>query len=450
MTVEAGPAPRQGSNARQQPLLSGRAAAGQSSPDGDLDGEGFADDDGGNPDMPKLAAKRQRIRNTAEEDNRRLHGQWSAPLADNTFRYTCWQAARSLRNAALHERLCQELARANLSTCPICSHHHAEHEFSTLKLSQPMEQNSLTYVAVEGRVTVPVPQSSCALCGSLDFVHPVMAGAFPATPARPQFCYAIGLLALAHEVCLAGPMPREALCSALEQMHVMNDCTAGQVSGKGSVCIWRHLGMAADQWWRIERASKDLSQYAVQPISPVQDARDQADCLEVSGAHQAPGIHSAATGGPANRRAQGTGQPAANAAGQHAADGDQQMASGSREAEGGMSGAQEEPQPSAALRSAFPGPPSGDCPCCYRSCAGAMADACLGLTHCRAAGSASDFLAPHHAGSPFIADEITRARLTERRGVDPASLTRPSCSDFVAASSGLSERARAYHIQVCP
>ena len=357
-------------------------------PHGDFDGagDGFADDDGGNPDMPNLAARRQRTRNTAE-DNRRLHGQWSASLADNTFRYTCWQAARSLCNAALRERLCQEFisaARANLSTCPTCSHHHAEHEFSTLKLSQPMEENSLTYVAVEGRVTVPVPQFSCALCGSLDFVHPVMAGAFPATLARR---YAIGLLALAHEVCLAGPMPREALCSALEQMHVTNDCTAGQVSGKGSV--WRHLGITADQWWRIERTSKDLSQYAVQPISLVQDARDQADCLEVSGTQQAPGIRSAGTGGSANRTAQGTRQPAADASGQRASDGDHQMASGSREAEGGMRGAKEEPQPSAALRSAaFPGPPSGESPCCYPSCAGAMADACLGLTHYRAAGSA--------------------------------------------------------------
>lgn len=96
---------------------------------------------------------------------------------------------------------------------------------------------------------------------------------------------------------------------------------------------------------------------------------------------------------------------------------------------------------------AFAGP-GVTCPCCWRDCSAACADACLGLTQLRAAGKASDFMRPNLRYSPFMEDEEVKATLALRKNLDPAALERPACSQFSAAAATASDSQQRLYVQV--
>ena len=303
-------------------LPSGRflLAAAMGSPDDGQDlGDGFqADDEGDTPGMqhPGGTQTQRRPRLATEEENRRLHQQWDASLEDNVVRNTCRQAQRSQRSVTLAKRLRGDFlstARALLKTCPSCGCVHGEQEPSTLELVESIDANHIIYAATEGRIKIPVQAFRCTQCGAEEHVHRITAGAFPATPKQPRVCYAIGLLALTHAVHTAAPMPMAAWCGALQQIHIRNGCAEGEISGEHSV--WRHLSMAADQWWRVERATEE--RFAVEPISTSMVAEDAATAggrrahQEQPGTSTAGAAHQqggAAAEGPAQEAAAGATQ----------------------------------------------------------------------------------------------------------------------------------------------
>ena len=194
-----------------------QAAAAEAQTDG-YDGGDDHDDERGGMQFPVAMQKRRRGRNTTEEEKRRLHEQWDASMADNLVRNTCWQAKREQRNTTTAEKLRTEFSTAvlaNLTSCPSCGCAHEAHGFETLELvHRNLDQNHIIYVTTDGRVRVPVPEYRCSHCGVREMVHPIMAGAFPATPSQPVVYYAIRLLALTHELCLAAPLRQKMPCVA--------------------------------------------------------------------------------------------------------------------------------------------------------------------------------------------------------------------------------------------
>ena len=278
-----------------------------------------------------------------------------------------------------------------------------------MMLSASSEQQ-LLYVALEGRVPVPHPVFKCAGCEGVHIAHPTSFGCFPATPTEPQVVYAASLLQLTCKVGNAGPLPMEAWCNALEALHQWNGCIEpdGSVAHGGPQRVWRRLSMAAQQWQRVATSAEDLTRYSIQPISRVAHEQGQFPTQEQrTDMEQERETAPEASGSPANN-------------------GDQQPA----EALGPFIG------------------PTRQCPSCFETCQAAMADACMGLTHLRAAGRAADAIQPLQQQTPFVADEEIKELLVLRRDLDPASLERPMCSDFLAASKGFSDRQARLHMQV--
>lgn len=363
---------------------------------------------------PVTRQKQKRL--DTEEENKRLHEQWDACFNDNVFRHTCHQADRQALSEALRARLAGEFAAAataEMQVCPSCNQ-------PGMMLSASSEQQ-LLYVALEGRVPVPHPVFICAGCEGVHTVHPTSFGCFPATPTEPQVVYAVSLLQLTCKVGIAGPLPMEAWCNALEALHQWNGCTEpdGSAAHAGPQRVWRRLSMAAQQWQRVATSAEDLTRYSIQPISRV--------------AHEQPGGQAAAPASPIlgqsptqEQRTEQEQETAPEAHGSPANHADQQ---------------------SAAAWGPFIGP-TRQCPACFETCQAVMADACMGLTHLRAAGRAADTIQPLQQQTPFLADEEIKELLVDRRDIDPASLERPMCSDFLAASKGFSNRQARLHMQV--
>ena len=382
--------------------------------DGDVSDHGM---DEGWQQQPIRRLLSQQMRQTlrTEESNKRLHEQWDACFNDNVFRHTCQEADRQGRSEALRARLAAEFvaaAQAIMPACPSCS------ETGTLE-SAATEQ--LLYVAIEGRMSVSHPVFRCTAYDGVHVVHPTSFGCFPATPTEPRICYAASLLQLTCKVGLAGPLSMEAWCNTMEAMHEWSGCTDSNSSGsgRGTRRVWRNLGMAAQQWQRMVNSAEDLDRFNITHIgSQREQLRDQI----------AP--------------------PAASVARQDSGDGPSE----SREADegpapGGFDGDERAAQAEQAWEGPFIGP-TNQCPCCYRTCQAVMADACLGITHLRAAGRAADAIHPLQLQTPFVEDSRMKALLVQRRDLDPASLERPICSQFVAASKGFSTRQDRLHMQV--
>lgn len=368
------------------------------------------------PRRPISREKQQRLK--TEEVNKRLHEQWDACFDDNVFRHTCHQADREALSAALRARLADEFAtaaRAALPACPSCSQP---------GLMEIASSEQLVYVALEGRVSVSHPVFRCTGCDGVHTAHPTSFGCFPATPTEPQVCYAVSLLQLTCKVGLVGPLPMEAWCDVLEAMHKWNGCTGSGSSAadSGPQRVWRNLSMAAQQWQRVASSAEDLRRYNITQIGSM--------------GPQQPGHEEAA---PASLM---TGQPSA-----HVQSNDE-SAQGTPGAVALIGDPQTESAEQASVGPFFG--PTYQCPCCWLTCQGAMADACMGITHLRAAGRAADSIQPLQQQTPFVEDCTIKDLLVQRRDLDPASLERPTCSEFLAASKGFSDRQARLHMQVSP
>ena len=75
------------------------------------------------------------------------------------------------------------------------------------------------------------------------------------------------------------------------------------------------------------------------------------------------------------------------------------------------------------------------CPCCWKTCQAAIADACLGITHLRSAASKMHAIEPFYNHGPFLSDQTVQDFLTERRGLAAGLWEPPSCVDFKAVGS---------------
>ncbi len=263
------------------------------------------------------------------------------------------------------------------------------------------------------RVQVSHPTFRCnGGCGSIQRVHPIAMGCFPATPSMPRVYFSEALLTLTHNVRLAGPLAMESWCTALEETHIRNGCVGhAEVTAAGLPQeVWRNLGTAVRQWWRMESATLDASNYSIQPIS--------------------------CTGSAASENAQGSQSM------EDEVDEEQNLA--------GAQPANRSPpsDSSTAVSRSEVEWPGRECPACYKNCVAAVADACVGMTQLSAAGRASDFLKPQRECSPFIPDDKVKELLAERKRLDPAALERPPCAEFAAAIATPSEAQTRQYIQV--
>lgn len=361
-------------------------------------------------------SRQMRHRLKTEEVNKRLHEQWDGCFQDNVFRHTCHQADRQELAEALQSRLAAEYAtaaRAAIPACPSCSQAGSMVSAST---------DQMLYVAIEGRVLVNHPVFRCTACDEVHIAHPTSFGCFPATPTEPQICYAVSLLQLTCRVGLAGPLSMEAWCSTLESMHAWNGCSDSDSSAAqyGVAKVWRNLSMAAQQWQRVVSSAEDLDRYNITQIGSSVD--DQPGDAVAENRAELTGQNAAASCNPVQGPPQSPGHDGL--------DDDQQATSAEQACQCHFSG------------------PTNQCPCCWRTCQAVMADACLGITHLKAAGRAADAIKPLQVQTPFVEDSAIKELLVRRRDIDPASLERPTCSEFVAAAKGFSDRQARLHMQV--
>lgn len=228
----------------------------------------------------------------------------------------------------------------------------------------------------------------------------------------------------------------EAWCNTLEAMHEWNGCTQStQSDGSGEhggpQRVWRNLGMAAQQWQRVVTSAEDLDRYNITHIG--------------SALREQQGSQIAAPASPLTRHSSGDEPREARAAEQGAPRG---LGSGGVDEDEQAANAEQAAPADQAWEGPFNGP-TCQCPWCWRTCQAAMADACLGITHLKAAGRAADAIKPLQLQTPFVDDSRMKDLLVQRRNLDPASLERPTCSQFVAASKDFSARQDCLHMQVC-
>ncbi|MGH3055792.1 MAG: hypothetical protein ACRDL7_12535, partial [Gaiellaceae bacterium] len=300
-----------------------------------------------------------------EEVNLRLQEQWAASFNDNAFRFTCHEAQHEQSNAALQASLAESFlsaAKGAIPVCPACSIVHSESNFQTLQCASTEQ---LLYVTIHGRAAVSHPVFRCAACGDQRVAHPVSFGCFPATPTEPQVVYDRSLLYLTCKVSQTGPLAMEAWCKSLEALHQYSGCapeaTPTNPGSSDGHKVWRNLGMAAQQWQRVADSVHNLDRYGVSHIAAQPE------------------------------------QPTAH---------HDDMPGGADELDAGQHGEAEEGQmemaaDDARLTMEFNGP-MRQCPCCWRTCQAAMADACMGITHLRAAGCSADMIQPLQPQTPFV------------------------------------------------
>lgn len=369
--------------------------------------------------------QRQRRRRSAQEDNRRLHEKWDACLQDNVFLNTCHHAGWSARIAALQQQLQEEFQSSALKVLPACESCSGS---GTAAVTWQQQEGAarIVYVSVQGRAEVAFPAFRCSGCSASVTLDPIAFGCFPATPHRPMVYFSESLMVLTHEVSLAGPIAMTAWTSALEEVHLRFGCVADEAltAERLPQKIWRNLAVAVRQWRRMDAASHDANRFGIQAIP---------SALTLA----------AGQGSDMSERAQHSNQQAEHAAWQPQGTAGLQEAALSHVEDTVMTVAAE--QEAATVTT---GGPTHQCPCCWRTCVAAVADACLGLTQLTAAGRASDFLEPKLPYNPFIPDREVKRLLSVRKELDPASLERPVCADFTAAALTASEPPKRLHVQV--
>lgn len=436
-------------------LPSGRISAVNAARPGQPPQESYSDGEPPPYCPPPLSRRRQR-RISKEEENRRLHEQWDACARDNVFRTTCFQAGLPDRQAALKEQLRSEFLAAALATLPLC-------EACPKRGCQTDWQHvdaacQIVYVSICGRTPVPCPSFRCSGCSAAVRVDPISMGCFPATPQRPQVYFSEALMVLTHSATVSGPTSMVAWISTLEAVHARNGCIPDdQMSGLPEE-IWRNLGVAVRQWRRMDAATHDINGLGVQPITPeatlLTDAEDQREGNSLEESTEPLHVASAQVPAPSSpiivhaaaQPSQPEQSPTQPEQGRSQQQPDRLPAQGHAPGNATVAPATRAVGMRGVRRVC--GGPGHVCPCCWRTCIAAIADACLGLTQLRSAGRASDFLQAILPYSPFIPNAEVKAHLAERKQMDPAALERPMCSQFTAATATAADTQLRLYIQV--
>ena len=166
---------------------------------------------------------------------------WKERQPEHRFRRFCYLAHEQQRRQSFQQYLRADFASrisGHTLICQNCST--AEHLHPVLPAAP------ITFAGISGYVTVDNPEYMCCACGRHTAVHPISVGCFPATPSRPEVWYDDQLLALTAAAQHAGPLAVQAHSAALQQLYLFNGLDLSRPA------VWDNLGMAAQQWKRVE------------------------------------------------------------------------------------------------------------------------------------------------------------------------------------------------------
>ena len=249
-----------------------------------------------------------------------------------------------------------------------------------------------------------------------------------------------------HEVSVAGPLAMESWARALEELHIHHGCVVPDTQPKSVPDqVWRNLAVAMRQWRRMDATTQDVSRLGVQPISPgaVRDTVLANSMSAMGLSQQQPDEHAAHEAARSDQR-----QLLETQLGDDQSGASQPQSAGLPQVSRGDTMIGELAQRTIGEENHVSGALTALCPACWRECTVASADACLGLTQLRSAGTASDFLQPSLPHSPFIPDDKVKERLAIRKSLDTSALDRPGSSEFTAASLTASDQDKRLYVQV--
>ena len=182
-------------------------------------------------DRETAASRRQRAR--IQQDQL-----WRERQPEHRFRRYCRLASEGERRQALQHQLQADFSDRLATLIPFCQQCQAP--FQLISPAAP-----ITFAGINGYVTVDNPDFQCS-CGKRVAVHPISLDCFPATPSRPEVWYDNQLLALTAAAQHAGPLAIQAHSTALKQLYSFNGLDPARPA------VWDNLGMAAQQWQRVE------------------------------------------------------------------------------------------------------------------------------------------------------------------------------------------------------
>ena len=165
---------------------------------------------------------------------------WKERQPEHRFRRYCYSAQEQQRRQSFVHHLQEEFASRLALLSPYCQQCNSAEYFQPVLPAAP-----IIFAGINGHVTVNSPELQCR-CGCHVSVHPIAVGCFPATPSRPEVWYDNQLLALTAAAQHAGPLAIQAHCSALKELYKFNGLDPGRPA------LWDNLGMAAQQWTRVE------------------------------------------------------------------------------------------------------------------------------------------------------------------------------------------------------
>ena len=182
-------------------------------------------------DREAAASRRQRAR--IQQDQL-----WRERQPEHRFRRYCRLASETQRRQALQHQLQADFSGRLATVIPFCQQCQAP--FQLISPAAP-----ITFAGINGYVIVDIPDFQCS-CGKRVSVHPVSMDCFPATPSRAEVWYDNQLLALVAAAQHAGPLAILAQSTALKQLYSFNGLDPARPA------VWVNLGMAAQQWQRVE------------------------------------------------------------------------------------------------------------------------------------------------------------------------------------------------------
>ena len=165
---------------------------------------------------------------------------WKERQPEHRFRRYCFLSHEQQRRQDFAADVQADFASRLGKLRPYCQKCDSAERFEAVSPAAP-----IVFAGITGYVTVGSPEYQCR-CGCHVVVHPISVGCFPATPSRPEVWYDNQLLALTAASQHAGPMAIQAYCSSLKQLYMFNGFDSGRAA------LWDNLGMAAQQWKRVE------------------------------------------------------------------------------------------------------------------------------------------------------------------------------------------------------
>ena len=183
-----------------------------------------------------------------QKEREQQDDQWRMQIPELAFRRICQQAAEPQRRQKLADSLRNEFeARANVAMmqCSQC------HSVDCLQRLSPAP--AITFVTLQGHISVSAPTHFCTRTGHQYTVHPFSMDCFHATPSRPEIWYDNELLVTTSAAQLSGPTAIQAHCATLQQLHLYNGFDAEKPA------IWQNLSSAAAQWRRVEVSPTHVS-----------------------------------------------------------------------------------------------------------------------------------------------------------------------------------------------